>query len=380
MKRYFFDAHPAEDEVSYPTGWDRNYHAADHAEFMRQFANNGVFGHIDPDACKVTATGNILRFVPGAVFAEGNMCVLQEGDTVEVSGASGYYTVVCRLNRSGDVRDFELLLLFSSSATSPTPVRAGDIYDIFLARCTFNGVSVTAVVDLRPDASVCGFAHLPNPEFLTNQKREMLGMPLASSPDDAIGALIPRHGTCSTAAATAAKTVSLSPSGVFKLFTGVTVSIRFSVANVAAAPTLNVDGTGAKPLFNAETSTYIKSHEMVNNMVCDLVYNGASWLILNPVSAKIQRLSYTGTGVSGAANPNTLTFPFLPQIVHIREIDGFGRGISALVQGTTNTLVDGTVYRLIVTWSGNNVSWYLAGSADHQLNTAGRSYAVVAIG
>ena len=54
------------------------------------------------------------------------------------------------------------------------------------------------------------------------------------------------YGTCSTAAATAAKTVSLSG---FSLFTGVTVAVMFSNGNTAANPTLNINSTGAKTIY-----------------------------------------------------------------------------------------------------------------------------------
>ena len=188
MKRYFFDAHPTEDAATYPTGWDRNYHAADHAEFMRQFANNGVFAHINADACKAEANGYVLEFIPGAVMVEGNMCILQGGDTLVIDGAAGYYTVICRLNRSNEVRDFELFLYFREIADLPEPMRAGDIYEMFLAQCYFDGTEVQ-LTDLRPDESVCGFAHLPNPEFLNNETRELLGLPLTASPNDAFRSL-----------------------------------------------------------------------------------------------------------------------------------------------------------------------------------------------
>ena len=217
-------------------------------------------------------------------------------------------------------------------------------------------------------------------ETLLPATASIAGLTASAVPDNMLGALIPRYGVCTASAASTAKSVTLPNAGVFKLFAGVTISVQFTNASIATSPTLNVGGTGAKPFFSAMTGTYVKSHEMVSGMVCDLIYNGTNWLLLNPVSPKIQRLSYAGTGVFGATNPNTLTFPFRPQIVHIREAGIAGRGVSALVQGTTNTLVDSSVSRLIVTWSGNDVSWYNPSGAGHQLNDAGVSYVVVAIG
>ena len=53
--------------------------------------------------------------------------------------------------------------------------------------------------------------------------------------------------TCSTDAATAAKTVT----GVtgFALASGACIAITFSTANTAASPTLNINATGAKPIM-----------------------------------------------------------------------------------------------------------------------------------
>jgi hypothetical protein len=57
---------------------------------------------------------------------------------------------------------------------------------------------------------------------------------------------ITHYGTCSTAAATAAKTVSLPD---FEWMIGAKVAVKFTVTNTAASsPTLNVNGTGAKPI------------------------------------------------------------------------------------------------------------------------------------
>ena len=52
------------------------------------------------------------------------------------------------------------------------------------------------------------------------------------------------YGTCPTAAATAAKVVTVSDSS-FKLEIGTTVTIKFTNTNTASNPTINVNSTGA---------------------------------------------------------------------------------------------------------------------------------------
>ena len=89
------------------------------------------------------------------------------------------------------------------------------------------------------------------------------------------------YGVCSTAAATAAKTVTLSRGDGFTLTTGVTVFIKFTAANTAANPTLNVNGTGAKALMQYGTtamSTNAQSTGWRANAIVALTYDGTNWI------------------------------------------------------------------------------------------------------
>lgn len=63
--------------------------------------------------------------------------------------------------------------------------------------------------------------------------------------------LTPMYCTCSTAAATVAKTVSANG---FRLVTGSLIIVDFTNGNTATNPTLNVNGTGAKPLQSLGTA------------------------------------------------------------------------------------------------------------------------------
>jgi hypothetical protein len=64
------------------------------------------------------------------------------------------------------------------------------------------------------------------------------------------------YGTCSTAADTAAKVITLVDADNFSLRPGVTVTVKFSATNTAQNPTINVNGTGAKSvLYNKAAIT-----------------------------------------------------------------------------------------------------------------------------
>ena len=66
------------------------------------------------------------------------------------------------------------------------------------------------------------------------------------------------YGYCNTAATTTAKTVSLytgsgtTADGTWAaadIFPGLTIKVKFQYSNVASSPTLNVNGSGAKPIY-----------------------------------------------------------------------------------------------------------------------------------
>ncbi|MCI8361540.1 MAG: hypothetical protein HFE86_09425 [Clostridiales bacterium] len=57
---------------------------------------------------------------------------------------------------------------------------------------------------------------------------------------------MPKYGTCSTAAGTAAKTVSIDS---FQLTANAMVAVKFTSGSTAASPTLNINGTGAKYIY-----------------------------------------------------------------------------------------------------------------------------------
>lgn len=78
-------------------------------------------------------------------------------------------------------------------------------------------------------------------------------------------------GTCSTAAATAAKTVTFEN---FVLTTGAHIAVKFTIANTASNPTLNVSETGAKAIrFNNENipASYLKIG------LYEFIYDGTYW-------------------------------------------------------------------------------------------------------
>src|SRR5574344_1452217 len=88
---------------------------------------------------------------------------------------------------------------------------------------------------------------------------------------------ITQIGTCSTASATAEKAVTLSG---FVLATGATIQVTFTNANSANVPTLNVNSTGAKAIYN-EAGTAVSATNPAYfpaGSTVEFTYNGTNWI------------------------------------------------------------------------------------------------------
>lgn len=115
------------------------------------------------------------------------------------------------------------------------------------------------------------------------------------------------HGTSSTAAATAAKVVTCEE---FVRNTGSRIAVKFTAANTASNPTLNVNGTGAASIYMEGAAA--TSGCWAANEVCLFEYDGTYWnLIKTSKTTSLSELSGTlpvnqgGTGATDAATART---------------------------------------------------------------------------
>lgn len=107
-------------------------------------------------------------------------------------------------------------------------------------------------------------------------------------------------GTCSTAAATAAKVVALTG---FKLVTGAEVTVKFTVTNTASNPTLNVNGTGAKAIrYN---NAAISASSLQANKVFRFAFDGTYWQFVGYID------SNTDTKVTQTVTTTNDEYPLL---------------------------------------------------------------------
>lgn len=90
-------------------------------------------------------------------------------------------------------------------------------------------------------------------------------------------------GTCDTAAATAAKVVTLANADGWELKAGVMIGVKFSITNTASSVTLNVNGSGAKKIYfgNAEYTGNTGSITGAQNYVIYYMFDGTYWCFMN---------------------------------------------------------------------------------------------------
>ena len=107
------------------------------------------------------------------------------------------------------------------------------------------------------------------------------------------GATSNNFGTCSTAAGTAEKAVTLT-AGTFNLETGARVVVKFTVTNTAANPTLNVASKGAKPIYYRGSA--ISAGYLAANRTYEFVYNGTQFDLIGDLDTNT---TYTHPTTSG---------------------------------------------------------------------------------
>ena len=98
------------------------------------------------------------------------------------------------------------------------------------------------------------------------------------------------YGECGTAQSTKAKTVEIP--GITELQTGLQLRIKFTEAQRASSPTLNVNSLGAHPIRRNGT-TAVANYEWLAGEVIDLVFDGTAWIVSDGGIATTSYYGYT---------------------------------------------------------------------------------------
>ncbi|MBR2732144.1 MAG: hypothetical protein IKD72_09205 [Clostridia bacterium] len=102
-----------------------------------------------------------------------------------------------------------------------------------------------------------------------------------SNANSALNRTATMYGTCTTAAGTAEKAVTCTG---FALYQGATLSVKFTNANTASAPTLNVNNTGAKAIY-VDGTAITKASYWTAGSTHTFVYSGSVWVMTDVFNA-----------------------------------------------------------------------------------------------
>ena len=175
---------------------------------------------------------------------------------------------------------------------------------------------------------------------------------------------ITHFGKCSTEAATAAKTVSVTG---FTLATGAEVTVQFTVTNTAASPTLNVNSTGAKAIVYRNAA--ISAGYLAANRVYKFVYDGTNYELIGDIDTNNKYTAATAAPKApGTAAVGTSTKYAREDHVHpAQAVSAFPAGTQMLfVQAaaptgwTKQTTVNDAAIRVVSGTTGGNTGGSVA--------------------
>lgn len=157
------------------------------------------------------------------------------------------------------------------------------------------------------------------------------------------------YGTCTTAAATAAKVVTVSADQKFELKVGALVMVKFSASNSASNVTINVNSTGAKSIYYSNavytgTSTTVCGYANTHFIY---MYDGTNWVWVGHGSdsnTTYSAMSVAEGKTATATNARTMRSDYLKQIIQYHAVPS-GQGVPAGgTAGQVLAKVDGTDY------------------------------------
>ena len=192
---------------------------------------------------------------------------------------------------------------------------------------------------------------------------------------------ITHFGECSTAAATVAKTVSVTG---FELVTGARVTVKFTVTNTAASPTLNVNGTGAKSIMYRGSA--ISAGYLAANRVYEFVYDGTDYELVGDINTDSDTKYNAGNGLTLSST----TFNVGAGAGISVEADTVGLAVSGVTAGTygddeaTRTLTHSDVfdvpqitvdaYGRVTSASTKTLTLPASGNTDTKVTSVGNHY------
>lgn len=184
-------------------------------------------------------------------------------------------------------------------------------------------------------------------------------------------------GTCTAGANVADKIVDCPG---FQLFTGACVAVRFNNANTSTAATMNVNGTGAKPIRALMNDTAAPVGLWKAGEVVTLVYGGTNWLVVDGGRGQVdqKRVFYgtSSTGASTSAKTASVDSSFVLQTgvtVAVKfsnaamSSPGYTRTLNVNSTGAKSIIVEGNTTFKYIPWGTNDVVLFVYDGTYWQL-------------
>lgn len=171
------------------------------------------------------------------------------------------------------------------------------------------------------------------------------------------------YGTCDTAAGIAEKVVVLSVDTNWSLTVGSIITVKFAVTNTAESPKLNVNGTGAIPIwYNASEYTSGGSYGGYEGRHITYQYNGTHWVFVSWSydSNSDTKVQQTAAITTDANYPVLLGYSTgtssVTNTVKKSSTLKYNPGTQTLTAPTFKGALDGTAAKATADASGNTIT------------------------
>lgn len=402
----FFDAKLVGDE------YDRVYSAERFAEYFASFIANGVFPNPATNLQVVAnVPGNMaVRVKSGLGWINGYYCNNDGDYSLTLSPANGTLprvdAVVLRWSRSNRSISLEVKTgVAASSPSAPTLERSADNYELMLASISVvagaTSIAQANITDKRPDSTVCGwvkgvvdqidttdlFAQYDDAfqTWFDNLQSQLSG-DVATNLQSQITALKDNKVNVSDKASTAQAqagtndTKWMTPAKVKSWWDKLYSTFLLSVAK---------GGTG-KSSWSANRLIYPSA----TTTLAQLAFPSQSGAFLKQNTSGApywgypsEAGTYEGQGRTGKSSPNSISFVNgAPKVVLIKQTNWatvrWGLLLITPSASTGFSHIDRTMSELVVSISGNTVSWYYDSTESHpanQLDAREKTFAYVGI-
>lgn len=188
---------------------------------------------------------------------------------------------------------------------------------------------------------------------------------------DITNAKIFQYGECRTAAATAAKTVTVN--GTFTLEAGAVIFVKFANSNTATGATLNVNSTGAKPIYRYGTTspgTDVPSTWKSGSVVA-LGYDGTAWQMVGWLND-----SYVFDGTYNANTNKAATVSSITSRINALDAEVTSTGGTNVEVKVTET--DGKVTEVTITKDHTEKAFEINYRASDQALVFSKAFGTIA--